>query len=554
MKTNRKKSDHWDVSVNSDAPEIEKDVQAIHHLVSNLKEILHTDSDPIVGSLRSLTIQNKNTKFIGSIRFQKYFKKHVIPLLPARAKTWEKVRLITDRKRQNKIQSIFQRWSMLALETLLEKKLIRKKADELYFKYMLSWQRQIMKSWLIVSLGPFSRKRVLSKRRARMQQTRSHLQEKLMTLNDAKSDKCIIPVQIIHSEMIKATINEMLIARSKRIILMCFVTWKCVNQNVKCSLDNAKKHYRKYHLQLIFTAWSKWAFLVAMGLDYAIWKRKPRRYKRTRYNQILVDIFAERRVLSVTFQNWAKLSKAYSRARDMFIKKSSNSVRVSLYKWKKVTKKNRQMVSYALSRWIKYNTDILKLVFVPWQKWAHSRILHKKMQKILLDSYHRCQNRRCAYRLFKKWRHQAKYGRINAFYSRNEMMESLLAQKDHCWKMEIELNSCIDKVRELSESIDINEGQIKQLQDNLRAKNIELNQQKLSLHNSEQEIARLQSTVDCVCKIQPTLTKHILEMQPKFGFQDNNLEQFARLRARVTYENSGNLERMNWAMSRSKLR
>ena len=189
-----------------------------------------------------------------------------------------------------------------------------------------------------------------------------------------------------------------------------------------------------------------------------------------------------------------------------------------------------------------------------------SEKLEKVSRTHLLASYHRCRARKLKWEVLRKWRHQAKYGRITAMFSRNELIINLVAQKDHCRHMEKQMNICMDQVNDLAECLQKNDNLLEEFKGILSEKETKIKELKLSIHNAEQEIARLQSTIDCVEKAHPALTRHIIKMQPKFGFRERNIEDYAKMRAsdmnKVIWDvhSINSFQRMQWAMNRSKLR
>ena len=605
-KAHQKSKESMPVSISKDKnnTEMKNEVQAIQKLVSNLKEIFESDSRShpmILGSLRhnnsNFTHQfhsnysNTTTTTAPTItststvnshirgnqrkyhstnsRWYIYFSNHVIPLLPKEAKNWEKARLHVMQSKQNKTVCIFQRWSILALENLPHKKRIRKRVEEMYVQYVQLWQHLILQRWCAMALGPSSRKRVLIKRRKNMEIARLTLEKRIQT--DSKSNLSnanvpegsvgILSNQMIQVEMHKHVIHQMTMTRNKNILLKTCKAWINSTNEAKHMLDLATNHYTTTTLHKIMREWCKWSFLVSIGLDYVVWKDKPPRQRKIRFDQIQVDYFAERRVIKNAFQGWKHVTKVYFNAKRMQVKTLTVFVRKYLLEWVRVSKRNRQLMLTAYEVWKQHGIRKLRAAFYPWQKWIHQKKQMRDDQQRLLNSFFRCKHRKIIWNIFRRWRHQARYGRIGALYSRNDLMMSLIAQKDHCRKMEKHMNDCIDYVSDMAECLEKNNKLIVNLTGIIQTKESDIVKSKSSIHNAEQELVRLQSIVDCVAKIYPSLTKHIIKMQSNFGFRERGLETYVKMRAQ-TYNDTVNddilddetLQRMNQLMTKSDLK
>ena len=49
----------------------------------------------------------------------------------------------------------------------------------------------------------------------------------------------------------------------------------------------------------------------------------------------------------------------------------------------------------------------------------------------------------------------------------------------------------------------------------------------MALHNSEQDLIRIKAVLESVASVHPSITNHIVSMQPDFGFKDRDLMALA---------------------------
>ena len=75
--------------------------------------------------------------------------------------------------------------------------------------------------------------------------------------------------------------------------------------------------------------------------------------------------------------------------------------------------------------------------------------------------------------------------------------------------------------------------QVKGLEAKLEGREKEVEALQMAMHHAEQEVVRMRGVVDAVAQLHPAVTKHLVELQPRFGFVEGRfaLAELAGVRA-----------------------
>ena len=84
--------------------------------------------------------------------------------------------------------------------------------------------------------------------------------------------------------------------------------------------------------------------------------------------------------------------------------------------------------------------------------------------------------------------------------------------------------------REMQQKLEEEREKVRRAHAKLEERADEIAQLKMALHNAETEVARVANVVECVAELHPTITAHVLKMQPNFGFRDRGLADLAKIR------------------------
>ena len=550
-------TNHPCINTNTNENKLEE-VQAIQELVTNLKQILLHSTK----SSKSKTPPQTNTRWV------QYYTKYVVSDIPKQVQQREKVQSIQMKTKQRQKVRIFQNWVFLALNRIEEKKYIRTIVNRRYMEYIQSWQSIIMQKWLMIATGSSSKKQILFKRRKRMDVARISLHNK-MNRNDRfkhhsrlseQNIHGIIPKELVEMEMYKMEIFRM----KQRRIFVCkqkfFTIWMKINQTMKDLYQYASIQHQQNVLKTIIKSWHKWSFHASIGVDRPVWQNKPITIRVTRYNQVRVDAFANRRVIQLFFFKWRQYAKTHWNVKQWRIRKWTVFVRTYFLEWLRVSRRNRNLLQRALKTWNHYGYQMKKEIFEAWHQYLLWKIQNRNIQCRLVTSYTRCKSRKTLWNIFRKWRHQAVYGRVNAFYSRSQLMMTLVEQTKHCRNMEYKMNQCMDHVSLMAECLQKNKTLVEHMNEEMLKKDKDIKAFQLSIHSAEQELLRLNSIIDTFNIVHPELMKHIMTMQSKFGFKDRKLNTFIEMRRMKQRSDTGVtnilleiLHKMEWILKQSQL-
>lgn len=94
---------------------------------------------------------------------------------------------------------------------------------------------------------------------------------------------------------------------------------------------------------------------------------------------------------------------------------------------------------------------------LPFQQWRDLTLNEKyrsRVQSRLLFVYLRAKMRRQLWSTFRLWKHQSKYGRVTALYTRNELASGWMEQKQRCERLAFDIHDGkADQVRRLEEQL-----------------------------------------------------------------------------------------------------
>jgi hypothetical protein len=183
----------------------------------------------------------------------------------------------------------------------------------------------------------------------------------------------------------------------------------------------------------------------------------------------------------------------------------------TLHALHKAAKQQRQVKRLCVGQWKEYALRLLLVPFRAWYIYASERRARHKAQNALVFAYHNRQNRILKYNVFKMWRHQAIYGKVEGIHTRLELMKTVEEQRRHCLALEESVSKSQDNIEELEKMLELEETKNKQKSEALTTKEAELTRLKFALHQAEQEMVAGQGVLDAVGRIHSGTVRRILE-------------------------------------------
>mmetsp|Transcript_31033 Transcript_31033/g.93184 ORF Transcript_31033/g.93184 Transcript_31033/m.93184 type:complete len:870 (+) Transcript_31033:224-2833(+) len=199
-----------------------------------------------------------------------------------------------------------------------------------------------------------------------------------------------------------------------------------------------------------------------------------------------------------------------------------------LLAWREHANKLQSARQLALNRWCAHVAARTSGPLQAWYVWAHARKALQRNAFRVVSMFTHLKRRHIAAATLRAWRHAAELSRLEARYTRRQLMGALAEQKSHIRRLE----KCVDDhdlVRaQLERAAEIaNEraaklvryaaecdDDCKRLEDNLMA--------------VETSVAMAQRCLSSVETVRSALMQHVLQMQPGVGFIHGDLAKLAR--------------------------
>ena len=385
--------------------------------------------------------------------------------------------------------------------------------------------KNMVKAWRKVVEGESSRLECKKRHEARLAEARERLRLKL----EARGETNVaIDHEMVHLEMTRHLSQHLAERKRYHLLRQHFTGVRNLALGARAADRDAINHYKRKVLSDCFYPWTEWTYNHGQGLDRRRWKA-PRRYEAP-YNQRRVDQFARRRVLKLAWPLWRQVTTASAAAERLRRRMQTCDVRNHLRAWRARAAHQHALRATTVAQWRDVCARRIALPFRAWYLFVEKKMRTKEDQLRLITSYLRLKLRQTQWKILRAWRHQAIFGRIEGLYTRTELMKSLAEQKAHGRYVEALAEDHYTASEEMNALLEEEREKVRRAHAKLEERADEIAQLKMALHNAETEVARVANVVECVAELHPTITAHVLKMQPDFGFRDRGLAELARIR------------------------
>jgi hypothetical protein len=396
-----------------------------------------------------------------------------------------------------------------------------KQANDLGRKRDLKILAVIVTKWKACATGPGSRANRTQAYRDRLDRARARLQEKygpgvLVPKSDVQEEVRREATQLIRKNLLQNCLTRH------------FVAWQTdAMETYKANKAKAIVHCAATDIKRAFLGWKR--YIVKRNdennggrKDYAGRQRFEQKHNMNKvishYNMVTRRKY---------FTALKKYVQRCMTIRQKFNGKVTDLCRRVLRNWRDNATQQQQVKSLALKEWRGYANYICQRPFQAWFVYTSQKRDRNAIQQVIINAYRRKQKRGLKHKVFRMWRHQAIYGKVEGVYSRLELMKTLEEQKRYSLKLEENLNSYQGTIDELRGMLTGEEGKMEQKEEAIQAKDKELIQTQFGLHNAEQEIVRLQAVIDNIMLIHPGTVKKVMEKEGLI-FKDRGLSPLAR--------------------------
>jgi hypothetical protein len=387
------------------------------------------------------------------------------------------------------------------------------------------WQRVVLRAWRGVVVGPLSRRSCRERRAARLAAARQALMNRL-----GGDGSGIVTTGMVREEMTRRLHSEMVERRRFHCLRQHLAALAGMASERREKEARAVTHHSFGVLSGIFYPWTEWTYAHSRGLDRKQWKG-PRRFE-VAYNRKRVAAFTRKVLLRKVVPAWGGVARRHAAARRMERRSHSRVASRNLRAWREVSVRHLALLGGAVDRWQGKGRELFELPFRAWFLFMDKRRKEKADNDRLILQHTRLKTRQLLWKIMRTWRHQAVFGRVEGLYSRTELMRSLAEQKTHCKGLEVQAREFTAAMQESHRLLEEEHAMVRNLETMLEGREEEVEGLQMALHHGEQELVRLRGVIDAVAQLHPAVTKHLVELQPKFGFADRNLSELTMARAK----------------------
>jgi len=369
-------------------------------------------------------------------------------------------------------------------------------------------RKNIMKVWSAIALGTNSKKKILERRRDGLARARSNLEERLWDKNESMG--LIITHEMVAEEVRRIVNCDMADWIRKRYLGRCFGMLKNsmrYTRNQRAAADNDFEFKIKTK---IFSKWLVWSSERSQNFQHA-WNCP------SVCNCDVINLLARKRLLYMVFRPWKQFASTHALAKLMRRRIFSNIVAKYFHSWRVVASRHRTLRSTAVSRWRCCHDELFVRPFRAWRSWTAAIRERYEYHNRLISVYNSSKNRRYLRQMFKSWRHQATYGRIWGMYNRAELVNLLITCQSKYKHLEGRIQGCDEYAKKEQYQTE----QLSLVKNELHLMVGKLQASEDARQKADEEVARLGQIVECVKRVEPSVTKVISTMQPFLELAQN---------------------------------
>jgi hypothetical protein len=227
-------------------------------------------------------------------------------------------------------------------------------------------------------------------------------------------------------------------------------------------------------------------------------------------------------------------AKYYLRPRAMasvrYKKKRDHLIRSVYNAWWQRTLYQHDLRARSLATWKEYGERLVSVPFRAWYLWANEAKHERVSNEAIILAAKRRSRYRLIHKIFKYWKHQAVFGRVDGMRSRMELMQVLDEQRMYLVSLEEGISKFKKSLKDADAALDAEKVRSAEKDKLIEAQALEVSRLKYALHNAEQEIVRLQCLIDNITLIHPGTVKRLNSLPSTQKFPDRGTTKYARQR------------------------
>lgn len=486
---------------------------------------------------RGLVIQRQYEALRTSMRRQRRrriraVRRELVDRVQRRERIENSIALMSASREQNILRDHLVAWSVFTCNMRPVRSGWHESIQDMHYRRGIRLQRKMLVALFKLALGPNSRKNVALRYRERRERAREEIVRRRVRSGKPPTG------MVVTNDMIREQMHK----EATRLIHKNHKhTWKrtIMNRWIKVAVAPwrakrrvAEELYQKLKRQQYFYMWRK--FVRSRSEISGTGGRKKyngRKRWKMRHNLFLIIQHHNNRKLRSHFKAWHVKCHRLAVVRRAFSGHMNTICRNVLRAWRIWATLAVRRKLACVEEWKAYGMSLYKVPFRAWFIWTQDQKKSQAATRTLLSAWERRKLRELKYQVFKVWRHQAAYGKVEGMFSRVQLLRTVDEQK----KLVQTLTTSMDVMEEslkttqtaLQEQVQLNEDYAAQLK-SLNDKKADAN---FAQHNAEQEIVRLQSILDSIALIHPGTVKQLEALSDAKKFENRKLADHARSRA-----------------------
>lgn len=405
---------------------------------------------------------------------------------------------------------VFQKWKTEAGKLARQMLGSRLEADKIRRRTDHRRVRSVFLSLRRAALGPRSRKACRSRYEKRHEEAR-----RVCAARYAKQGmtNVIILPEDVRAEVLRTLHQETALTCRRWCLRHHFRALIEAIANAKARDRDAKAWSRRKACAKCFFPWTEYVFEASTRLDRERWPA-PRCYKPLRYNQRLVDRFARRRMrrelIAPAFAAFKCVYRTAHAARLVITRRSRTSAATTLTFWLAELRRRATLRRDAVTKWRAKCRLILARPLYAWYVYMREVRTQRADRDRLIRAKVASRQRHQCISILRRWRHQAKYGRLDGMYTRADLIRSLREMRAHSKRIESRAEATASQCTEMARLIDEQRNNIAELD----AKIAELEDRETTLrfavHKGEGELSTVASIIERIAVLRPRIVRSVL--------------------------------------------
>lgn len=262
-----------------------------------------------------------------------------------------------------------------------------------------------------------------------------------------------------------------------------------------------------------FYPWTEYVFEASTRLDRERWPA-PRCYKPRRYNQRLVDRFARRRMrrelIAPAFAAFKCVYRTAHAGRLVITRRSRTYAATTLTVWLAELRRRANLRRDAVTKWRAKCRLILARPLYAWYVYMREVRTQRADRERLIRAKIASRQRHQCISILRRWRHQAKYGRLDGMYTRADLIRSLREMRAHAKRIESRAEATASQCTEMSRVIDEQRNNIAALDAKIAEFEDRETTLRFAVQKGEGELATLASLIERIAVLRPRIVRAVL--------------------------------------------